>query len=252
MSLSIVGLGVANDITEDGLKELSSCDEAFCEYHTMPIDSAYVKGLEKKSGKRITLIGRDKVEGDFLLKRATGGKKVCLLCGGDPLVATTHISLLIDARKAGIETKIIHNSSILSAACGKSGLQPYKFGKTVTVSYWRPKYEPTSPLLLIEKNLLAGMHTLALLDLDKELGMMDAKLGLELLRKMEAKEGKKVLPPEVVVLSRIGYPDELVSFGKIEELMKRNLGKPPFCICIPAEMHEMEREYLLVFGNLKK
>ncbi len=245
MSLSIVGLGVANDITQEGLRELSSSDEAFCEYHTMPIDEKYVRLLEKKCGKKITLIGRDKVEGNFLLKRAKGGNKVCLLCGGDPLVATTHISLLIDAKKAGIETKIIHNSSILSAACGKSGLQPYKFGKTVTVSYWRPKYEPTSPLLLIEKNLKAGMHTLALLDLDKELGMMDAKLGLELLRKMEGKEGKKVLPAEVVVLSRIGYPDERISFGKIEELLKADLGKAPFCIAIPSEMHEVEREYLL-------
>lgn len=251
MRLSIVGLGVANDITEEGLKELSECGEAFCEYHTMPIDPAYVKMLEKKSGKKIALIGRDKVEGDFLLKIAKG-KRVCLLCGGDPLVATTHISLLIDARKAGIEAKIVHNSSILSAACGKSGLQPYKFGKTITVSYWRPKYEPTSPLLLIEKNLLAGMHTLALLDLDKELGMMDAKMGLELLRKMEAKEKKKVLPPEVVVLSRVGYPDERISFGKIEELLKADLGKAPFCICIPAQMHEMEREYLEIFGKLEE
>lgn len=250
--ISIVGLGVANDITEEGLRELSSCDEAFCEYHTMPIEPEYVKALEKKSGKKIVLIGRDKVEGDFLLKKAEGGKKVCLLCGGDPLVATTHISLLIDAKKAGIETKIVHNSSILSAACGRSGLQPYKFGKTVTVSYWRPKYEPTSPLLLIEKNLKAGMHTLALLDLDKELGMMDAKLGLELLGKMETKEGRGVLPSEVVVLSRVGYPDERISFGKIEELIRADLGKAPFCIAIPSEMHEMEREYLLLFGNLKK
>jgi len=251
MSLSIVGLGVANDITQEGLRELSESDEAFCEYHTMPVDAGYVRALEKRSGKKITLIGRDKVEGDFLLKKA-GGKRICLLCGGDPLVATTHISLLIDAKKAGIETKIVHNSSILSAACGKSGLQPYKFGKTVTVSYWRPKYEPTSPLLLIERNLKAGMHTLALLDLDKELGMMDAKMGLELLRKMEKKEGRKVLPEEVVVLSRVGYPDERVSFGKIGELIKADLGKAPFCICIPAQMHEVEREYLLLFGNLEK
>ena len=243
--ISLVGLGVGHDITRRGLRLLKECDVAFCETHTMPVPLEYVQGLEALSGKKIEVIGRDKVEGEHppVLERAKENK-VCLLCGGDPLAATTHISLLMDAKKAGIETEVVHNSSILSAAAGKSGLQPYKFGKTVTVSFWRPKYEPTSPLLLIKKNLDAGMHTLVLLDLDKELGPMDAKLGLELLGKMEEKEGEGVLPEKVVVLSRVGYPDEKISYGNIAELMEGDLGKVPFCIVVPAELHGMEKEYL--------
>jgi len=243
--ISIVGLGVGYDITGRGMELLRECDLAFCEIHTMPVPQEYVEKLEKESGKKIEVVGRDKVEGEvpYVLEKAKA-QKVCLLCGGDPLAATTHISLLVDAKKAGIETEVVHNSSIFSAAAGKSGMQPYKFGKTVTVSFWRKNYEPTSPLLLIGKNLEAGMHTLVLMDLDKELGLMDAKLGLGLLGKMEEKEGKKVLPGKVVVLSRVGYPDEKVSYGTVPELMEMELGEAPFCIVVPAELHDVEKEYL--------
>ena len=248
--ISLVGLGVAYDITERGMEELKNCDFAFCEIHTMPVPREYVEKLEAESGKRIEIIERDKVEGEFLIEKAKEGK-ICLLCGGDPLAATTHTSLLIDAKNAGIETRVVHNSSIFSAAAGKSGLQAYRFGKTVTVSFWRKNYEPTSPLLLIEKNLEAGMHTLVLMDLDKELGLMDGKLGLELLGKMEEKEGKKVLPEKVVVLSRVGHPDEKVSYEKVSELMGADLGEGPFVLVVPAELHEMEKEYLKSFSELK-
>lgn len=243
--IALVGLGVGYDITEHGMELLRECDLAFCEIHTMPVPPEYLKKLEKMSGKKIEIVGREEVEGEFpfVLEEARD-KNVCLLCGGDPLAATTHISLLMDAKKAGIETEVVHNSSIFSAAAGKSGLQPYKFGKTVTVSFWRKNYEPTSPLLLIGKNLEAGMHTLVLMDLDAELGLMDAKLGLELLGKMEGKEGKRLLPEKVVVLSRVGYPDEKVSYGKVSGLMGRDLGNAPFCIIVPGEMHEVEKEYL--------
>ncbi|MCP4647543.1 MAG: diphthine synthase [bacterium] len=249
--ISLVGLGVAYDITEQGMEELKDCDFAFCETHTMPVPQEYVKKLEKESGKKIEIIGRDKVEGEYphVLEKAKEGK-VCLLCGGDPLTATTHISLLVGAKNAGIGTQVVHNSSIFSAAAGKSGLQSYRFGKTVTVSFWRKNYEPTSPLLLIEKNLEAGMHTLVLMDLDKELGLMDGKLGLELLGKMEETEGKKVLPEKVVVLSSVGYPDEKISYGKVSELMEADLGETPFVLIVPAELHEMEKEYLS-FSELK-
>ncbi len=248
--ISLVGLGVAYDITEQGMDELKDCDFAFCEIHTMPVPRKYVEKLEKESGKKIDIIERDKVEGNFLIEKAKTGK-VCLLCGGDPLAATTHISLLIDAKKSGIETRVVHNSSIFSAAAGKSGLQTYRFGKTVTVSFWRKNYEPTSPLLLIEKNLEAKMHTLVLMDLDKELGLMNAKLGLEILGKMEKKEDKKVLPEKVVVLSGIGYQDEKVSYGEISELMGVDLGEAPFVLIVPAELHDMEKEYLSLFSELK-
>ncbi|MBN2121676.1 diphthine synthase [Candidatus Micrarchaeota archaeon] len=249
----LIGLGIAYDITQEGKKLLCECDYAYCETHTMPVPKEYVEALSKECGKEITIIGREEVEGEFLLEKAMEGegKNVCLLCGGDPLSATTHVSLLIDAKKRGIGTKVVHNSSIFSAALGKSGLQPYRFGKTVTVSFWRKNYEPTSPIRLIGKNLEAGMHTLVLLDLDKELGMMGAKEALGLLGQMEEREGGGMLPGKVVVLSRVGYEDEKITYGSLGELKKAELGKPPFCIAIPAKLHEVEKEYLEAFAGGK-
>ncbi len=256
--IAIIGMGVAYDITIGGMEVLKKCDYAYCETHTMPVPLEYVKMLEEECGKKIEVIGREEVEGKFLIEKALGEglggnkeKNICLLCGGDPLAATTHVSLLIDAKKAGIKTRVVHNSSIFSAAPGKSGLQPYRFGKTVTVSFWRKNYEPTSPLLLIGKNLEAGMHTLVLMDLDRELGLMDAKRGLELLMKMEEKEGKEIIHGKVVVLSRVGYPDEGIYYGGIGELMAMDLGEAPFCIIVPAKLHEVEEEYLGLFANIR-
>ena len=243
--ISLVGLGVGYDITQRGLELLRDANLVFCETHTMPVPPEYIEKLEKETGKKIEVIGRDKVEGEFpyVLEKAKN-QKVCLLCGGDPLAATTHISLLLDAKKAGISSEVVHNSSILSAAAGKSGLQPYRFGKTVTVSFWRPHYEPTSPLNLIKKNLDSDMHTLVLMDLDAKLGLMDAKLGLELLGRMEAKEKLEVLPEKLVVLSRVGYPDEKITYGTIPELLESDLGSAPYCIVVPTTLHEVEKEYL--------
>ncbi|MEW5996166.1 MAG: diphthine synthase [Candidatus Micrarchaeota archaeon] len=240
--LSLVGLGIAFDITLKGLKEAKEADELYLESYTMPLEENKIAKLEKLIGRKAARLPRDKVESPFLIQKAKQ-QHVCLLVAGDPLAATTHISLIIDAKKAKIPVRVIHNSSILSAASGKSGLQPYRFGKTVTLAYWRKNYEPTSPLKLIEQNLSGDMHTLLLLDTDPELGPMDAKFALEQLEKMEKKYGKKVFD-KLVVLSRIGHSDEKISYGSREQLKKKNLGKPPFCLCFPAKLHPMEEECL--------
>jgi len=65
-----------------------------------------------------------------------------------------------------------------------------------------------------------------------------------LLGKMEEKENLKVLPEKLVVLSRVGYANEKISYGTVSELMEADLGSPPYCIVVPAELHEVEEEYL--------
>lgn len=44
---------------------------------------------------------------------------------GDPFGATTHADILLRARDLNIETKVIHNASIMNAI-GCCGLQVYK------------------------------------------------------------------------------------------------------------------------------
>ena len=232
MSLTLIGTGVSFDLTLSAIEAIKSCDESFIETYTNPIDISLIKAIESLSGKQIAHITREKVESKFLIEKAKT-KSICLLCSGDPMMATTHVSLLIDARSANVTTKIIHNSSIFSVAMGKSGLQSYRFGKTATLVNPRDNYKPNSSLQIIRDNQIANAHTLILLDTEPK--PMEAKYALEVLKEFDS----------AIVISKAGYLDEKVTYGKISDLTKRSdLGSTPFCIIIPAKLHLVEEEYL--------
>ena len=241
----MIGLGVSGDLTLRGKELAKKSDEAYAEVHTGILQEGWQKRMEKTIGKKITLVEREVLESDFIVKRAKE-KDVALLVAGDPLAATTHYTHLQDARKAGIEVKVVHNSSIFTAAPGKAGLQHYKFGKTATLAYWRKNYEPVSALEIAEQNRKNGLHTLLLLDLDKDMGPMGAKTAFSQIGKMEEKLGRKIIS-KLAVLSRVGWDDEKISYGAVDELKKRNLGKPPFCFIIPGKLHFAEEENLEAF-----
>ena len=63
---------------------------------------------------------------------------------------------------------------------------------------------------------------------------------------MEAKAALGMLSEfgEAVVLSRAGYDDEKISYGKISGLKTKELGKPPFAVIVPAKLHPVEQEFL--------
>ncbi|MFA6531209.1 MAG: diphthine synthase [Candidatus Micrarchaeia archaeon] len=233
MALLLIGTGISFDLTLNAINELKNCNEIYIERYTNLIEDEKIKALEREIGKQIKIIGRTDVESDFLIKRAKEAN-VALLVSGDPLTATTHVTLLLDAKNKKVETKVIHNSSIYTVAAGKSGLQIYRFGKTASLVNPRDNYKPTSSLDIIRENLSRNLHTLVLLDTEPK--FMDAKDALEMLSEFE----------HAVVLSRLGEPDEKITYGKIAELKKKSesLGKPPFSIIIPAKLHMMEEEYL--------
>lgn len=231
MTLILVGTGIAFDLTLGAIEELKKCDEIYIERYTNPISDENIAALEKSCGKKINLIERNEVESDFLIKKASGAN-IVLLCSGDPLIATTHVSLIIEAKKQNIKTKIFHNSSIYTAAIGKSGLQVYRFGKSATLVNPRENYKPTSSLDIIRENLARNLHTLVFLDTEPE--PMTAKTALEFLKEFET----------VVILSRIGEDNEKVLVGDPKNLMPKVTGNPPFIAIVPAKLHQVEEEYL--------
>lgn len=231
MTLILVGAGISFDLTQSGLDALKKCDEAYIEAYTNPVDETKIKELEQKLERKIPVLARKDVESSFLVSKAESSE-VCLLVSGDPLTATTHVSLLLEARQKGISTTIIHNSSIYSAGPARAGLQIYRFGKTATLVNPRPNYSPTSSLDVIRKNLEMDMHSLVLLDTEPE--PMDAKAALEMLSEFDF----------AVVLSCLGGVNEKISYGKIKELKEIELGRPPFTVIIPAKLHPVEEEFL--------
>lgn len=234
MALTIIGTGVAFDLTLSGIEALKSCGEAFIETYTNPIEAQRITELERTVGKKIQLLPRDAVEGPFLADKAKSAD-ICILASGDPLTATTHITLVMEARRKGVPVRVIPNSSIYSVAPAKAGLQIYRFGKTATLVNPRPNYRPTSSLEIVRENLSRNLHTLVLLD--TEPSPMEAKAALEMLSSLEGAKS-------AVVLSRLGHDDEKISYGKIGELKKSDLGRPPFTVIVPATLHPVEQEYL--------
>ena len=231
MALFLVGLGVSLDITLAGLEAIKASDEVYIETYTNPIEKEQITKLELLVGKKIELLGREKLESPTLVNRAKLAK-VCVLVSGDPLTATTHITLVIEAKQNNVPIEVIHNSSIYSVAPARSGLQIYRFGKTASLVNPRSNYKPTSSLDIIRENLARNLHTLVLLDTEPQ--PMEVKIALEMLSEF----GK------IVILSKVGHKEEKISYGESKELANTNLGKPPFAIIVPAKLHPIEEEFL--------
>ena len=160
----LVGLGLSGeqDLTLKAVSELKSCSEVYLENYTSLAPELKIKKLENIIGKKVKKLGREEVEVGGLVKKAKT-KKIGLIVIGDPLVATTHSELILEAKKNKIKHGIIHNASVLTVVC-EAGLQAYKFGKTLSV----PFHEAESYLRILKDNHKIGAHTLCLLDLDLE------------------------------------------------------------------------------------
>ena len=247
--LVLIGLGISGEkgISLEGLEELRSCGRIFAESYTNMLPEGTLKRLEVLISKPIELLSREQVEGEKeIINAALSSSRVALVVPGDPMIATTHVSLVLAAKKKGIGVKILHASSILSAAIGESGLQAYKFGKTVTLAYWRENYKPMAAYEVISENLSRGLHTLLLLDIDEKLGPMEPSGAAALLLEME-KEGKKgVLKPEtrIVLLAALGREKQAISYSSLSSIAASPHSIPAVLI-IPGELHFLEKEFLL-------
>ena len=248
--LFLIGFGNsgAQGITLSGLEALKSCQKAFAESYTNLAPEGTLLELEKLSGKKIILLGREQVESEKEMLEAASSSSVALLVSGDPMIATTHVSLVLSAKKRGIAVEIFHAASILSSAIGESGLQAYKFGKIVTLAYWRENYKPMSAYEVISENLSRGLHTLLFLDIDEKLGPLRPENAAALLLEME-QEGKKGIfsqETKLVLLQGIGWENQVKKYASIAELLKIKSKKsdPPAIIIAPGKLHFLEEEFL--------
>ena len=246
MSLTFIGLGLNDEkgITLEGLEEARRADSAYAEFYTNIMPNLDLKLLEKEIGKKIEVLDRSHLEeeGGGKLLRAASKERVAFLVPGDPLIATTHVSLRLALAKMGIASRVVHAPSILSAVCGATGLQSYKFGKSVTVPGDQPL--PRSVLDTVSDNYDRGLHTLILLDVQagkaSQLTIRDA------LAKMITADSR--LETRLAVgVARLGSRDEKVKASKIKALMGQNFGGTPHSIIVVGKLHFMEAEALEAF-----
>ena len=258
-SLVFIGLGLNNeyDLTLKGLEKARKADKVYIELYTNPMPNLSIKNLEKMVGKKIVILRRKDLEEkaeEVLIKKAEKNN-VALIVPGDPMIATTHVWIRLEAEKKGIKTEVIHAPSIYSAAPSIIGLQIYKFGKTVTIPFPKENYRPKTPYEVIKENFTRGLHTLVLLDVDAEKGRwMSIKEGLEYLLNIEEEEKSKIVTPEklVVGLAGLGSEKPIVKADSISSILNFDFKIYPQTIIFPSKLHFIEVEALHLLANAPK
>jgi diphthine synthase len=250
-----VGLGLYDEagISLHGLEEVKTANAAFIELYTSLMPNFSMTNFEKISGKRLRLISRKELEEEnskIILDTARKGK-VVLLVPGDPLIATTHVALRIQAEKLGIKTRIVHGASILSAIIGLSGLHNYKFGKSVTIPFVDKAFSGT-PYDVIAQNKKLGLHTLCLLDINaEEKRYLSIYESLNMLLEIEGKRKMKIVMADTfaIGIARAGSDNPTVKADSIRKLLNYDFGEPPYSIIFPGELHFMEAEALIFLAG---
>jgi diphthine synthase len=144
----------------------------------------------------------------------------------------------------------------MSAVIGLSGLQNYRFGRSVTVPFPEKGSLSETPYNVIAENKERNLHTLCFLDIrDEEAKYMTIKEALELLLTLERKKRRGVvaLGSLAVGVARAGSGDVEVKADAVENLMSYDFGPPPHMLIFTARtLHFMEAEALTTLADAPK
>ncbi len=260
MVLVLAGCGVHDgSFTRELVRALDEADVVYVDIYTMPSASWVLDALRPWINK-VRIAGRELLEDNLklVLEDARVGN-VLILSAGDPLVATTHQSLLAEASRLGINVRYIPGISGVCVAKAYSGLSYYRFGRTVTVpGPWR-NLKPYSVIAVINSNLCVDAHTLLLLDVDErgeQLKPGDAVSQLiaverELSRILDIRGVLEETP--VMIVERAGTPDaRIYLFDTAAELLgfKEDI-RAPSSLIVPAPLSKTEMWILESRLNVK-
>ena len=254
--LVLISLGLSDerDMSLRALEEARRCDLLYAELYTTLLNTD-VERLSRLLGRDVTpLRRRDLEEGAERVLREAEERRVGVLVGGDCLAATTHVSLLLEAKRRGIETHVVHGSSILTAVA-ETGLSLYRFGKTVTVPLPQRGIPPLTPYRVLGENLERGLHTLLLLDLDVEGGRhLTVNEAMRLLLGVEEEECKGVFTEETLAVgaARLGSESATIKGGRVRRLLDMDFGPPPHVLIVPGRLHFVEEEALKFFAGCRE
>ncbi len=250
--LAFVGLGLSDErgLSATAWDVLQRASVVFAEEYTAVAPAGTLDRISARLSAPAVLLHRADVEGESrILSALAAHDRVALLVPGDPFAATTHVALRLAAERAGHAWRYVPAASILTAAVGYLGLQPYRLGRTVSVPFPAPGFEPRSPLDRIRENRERNLHTLVLLDLRPDEGrFLTAGAALAVLRERDSDGSILGEETEVAVAARVGRDDVAGFFGAVRVLRSIDFGPPPHAIVVPApELHFEEAEALARF-----
>ena len=274
--LLLIGMGPGriSSMTIEAKNAAKSADFRRYEAYTALWPADELVKLEEDIGD-IEMVMRPEVENPTELLDLAKNHLVALLIVGDPLQATTHVDIQLQALEAGINCIVFHGISITTLVTGAVGLSNYRFGRQTTITYPYGGWVATSPLEVIAVNLFQNQHTLALLDLDptgagigKQIPMQpsDAYVSLDLMKeklssnmsdipeestidsmkKLAFKEfsDKALDSIKVVLCADMGTKDEKITYTTVGNLKNLDGGRLN-CLIFPAITSEVEEKALL-------
>ncbi|MDP2672868.1 MAG: diphthine synthase [Nanoarchaeota archaeon] len=237
--LYLIGLGLnAYGISKEGLDVVKKCKRIYLENYT--VDFPYsINELSDIIGKKIISADREKVESLEMVDEAEK-MEVALLIYGSPLTATTHISLIQEAKALKIKYKVIYNASIIDAVA-ETGLQLYKFGKIASMPKWNPKenFTPDSFMEIVQQNISINAHNLILCDIG-----LDFQDAISQLKKSSENCKIELKGKKIVVCQALGTRRSKIFYKNFEELGGLEDIQKPFSIIIPGKLHFLEKEML--------
>lgn len=269
-----MGPGRTDSMTIEAKNAAKSADFRRYEAYTALWPADELAKLEEDIGD-IEMVMRPEVESPTELLDLAKNHLVALLIVGDPLQATTHVDIQLQALEAGINCVVFHGISITTLVTGAIGLSNYRFGRQTTITYPYGGWVATSPLEVIAVNLFQNQHTLALLDLDPtgagvgkqipmqpgdsyvSLDLMKEKLSsnisdmsegspIESMKKLAFKEfvDKNLDSIKVVLCADMGTKDEKITYTTVGGLKNIDGGRLN-CLIFPAITSEVEEKALL-------
>lgn len=233
--LYLIGLGLdIGGISRYGLIVAKRCKKIYLENYTtdFPYNN---EQLEEVVGKKIHLADRGFVESLEIVDEARRND-VALLVYGSPLTATTHITLIQEAKKSKVKHELVPSASIFDAVA-ETGLQLYKFGKIASMPAWKKNYSPDSFIEIVKQNQSIDAHSLILVDIGLE--FQDA------LKQLEICVGKYDIKLDKILLCQaLGTKNKKISYKTLDGLREFTGVRKPFCIIIPSKLHFVEKEVL--------
>tara|TARA_B100000459_G_scaffold147291_1_gene116286 strand:- start:523 stop:1452 length:930 start_codon:yes stop_codon:yes gene_type:complete len=276
--LLLIGMGPGSvaGMTMEAIDAAKNADHRRYEAYTALWPEKELELLEQKIGS-IKRVMRPEVEQPDELFQLAKNSLVALLVVGDPLQATTHVDLQLQAIEHEIECQVFHGVSITTIVTGAVGLSNYRFGRQTTLTYPYGGWIATSPLEMIAINKARGLHSLILFDLDptgqgtgeqRPMKPRDAKRSFELMwDKLDEHLKQFSNPPNTTLIavqeamfkallneemndlpailcSDMGTQDQKIIFATIGELEDLEGGRLN-CLVIPAWTSEVEEKALL-------
>ncbi len=235
----IIGIGLTvKQITKQAIDVISTCDDVYIDGYTNIFSEGEIKDLEEIISKKIILLNREELE----QKQEYLKDNCCLLVIGNVFSATTHFTIINDARKKNLSTKTIAGLSIFNykSCCG---LSEYRFGKTTSIVYPEKNYFPTSFYNTIVDNLKIDAHSFCLLDIKTDQQkFMSVKEACEILEKIDVKN--LLTNQDCVLLAGVGGNKQTIKSFVFKDHIKISCDIYPQTLIICSKLNSIEKEGL--------